>query len=82
MIGKVIFTSSGKMVEAILDEMGVWTCPARPDVAETLNAIALVRPYQGPASGPFGVLWLHEAADMLDGWVERDEPETVPGRVY
>jgi hypothetical protein len=81
-IGKVLFTSDGKPAEATLDDAGAWSCPARPDVADTLAALAAVRPYRGPGDGRFGVRWLHDAANMLGGRAEVVEVEATPGQVY
>jgi hypothetical protein len=68
MIGKVTFEED---VEAILDDGGHWTCPARPPLETSLNSLYSTHA-SSPDDGAFGFRQLYAAGLALGGevWIE------------
>lgn len=76
MIGKVLFESGGKQLEAILDDDGRWSCEDEA-IEQVLNMVHSCKGYS-VADGRFGWAQLTAAAEMLEGKTEGIEadPET------
>lgn len=64
-MGWVEFLEGGMTIQAILDDLGRWSCEAAPHVAEMLNRDC--RPVGDPADDAWGHDALIKAAQQLRG---------------